>query len=286
MTYRIAHISDPHFFDSSFSVNDLFSKRVLGHLNSKCTRNKFYHERLLESLPTLFFELNVNTVLVTGDLTSTSHEKEFAKAKDWINSLDKNGIKTLILPGNHDAYTKNSYTNQSFYNLFSHQNQSIGSLKEDKLELHHLFDKWWAILLDTAVPTNLLSSSGFFSKAIAEKLSYLLDHFDQSASIIIANHFPMNSFSLRKRLYGSKNLIKILKNNKVKLYLHGHIHKNNLADLREKNLPIAISSGSISNIEKGSWNLLEFKDSKTLLCNPYIWGNEAWRSLPSVEIKW
>jgi predicted phosphodiesterase len=77
--------------------------------------------------------------------------------------------------------------------------------------------------------------------------------------VILANHFPFfEQESIRKALTRSTQLKQQLARfSNVKLYLHGHTHRHCIADLRPNNLPIILDSGSTSNRETGSWNLID-----------------------------
>lgn len=284
-SFRLAHISDLHFFDNAVHWKDMFSKRALGHLNATLFRKNIHSEEPLLQIPELFKALDLDGVVITGDISSTSQIQEFEKAKQWLQQFPE--LKTFIVPGNHDAYTKKSFREKACFQTLSFNEKGIGSLQEDGLELHHIFENWWLILLDTAVPTAFFSSGGLFSKKLEEKLSYLLSHLDQNQSIILASHFPIVNCSWRKKLFRSSKLLEICKKHPhIKLYLHGHLHSSALVDLREENLPICIDSGSLSHKDKGGWNFLEFNTSNAFSYKQYLWQNDSWKINTESSFQW
>lgn len=258
---RIAHLSDLHFSKISFTMGQLFSKRWLGNLNLFVSRKKAFNTERLFPLVERLQQEKVDHLIVTGDLSTTSLEAEFAQALELIKAFQEVGIKTHILPGNHDHYTKKAYKNQLFYRYFPSE------LKEKGVYKTLLSPGWWLVSLDTALATSLFSSRGHFTLALEEALISLLNEIPTKDKIILANHFPLfGNDGPRKALLREKELRKvILKYPQIAFYLHGHTHRHSVADLRVNGLPIILESGSASHIENGSWNLLDISPKETRL---------------------
>lgn len=269
--YKIAHISDLHISRISFKISQIFSKRWLGNFNLLIKRKKFFEEKIFLDLLEILKEEKIDLIIVSGDISSTSYQKEFETAKALFNSLK---IKTLFLPGNHDNYTKKAYKNKLFYRYFENmENNKIFSLKKDKVEGIKLNDKWWYVALDTTCATNLLSSRGHFSKKIDKNLNLLLQKINKDKNIILANHFPFIETSFRKNLKGRDLLQETIKKHKnIKIFLHGHIHKKNI--FMFKNMPITFSIGPACHIKEASCNILELENNK---CNfkRFLW-DQKW----------
>lgn len=134
---RLAHISDLHFSHLSFHPGQFFSKRWIGNLNLLINRKKVFAHNSLYTLIPLFQELNVDGVLLTGDLTTTSHPKEFRQAKHFVDALTEAGLKVYLIPGNHDHYTCAAYKRLDFYQHFDFSGFEDPlhnyKLKEDKV---------------------------------------------------------------------------------------------------------------------------------------------------------
>jgi 3',5'-cyclic AMP phosphodiesterase CpdA len=265
---KIAHISDLHLSKITLSPSQFFSKRWLGNINLIFFRKKTFKTTQLYLLPKIFKKENVDYIMVSGDLSSTSLKEEFESGKEFFESIN---IKTLFVPGNHDHYTKKAHTEKRFYEYFTNKKgkteiEKKFSLKEDGVEAIHLKRNWWYIGLDTALATHLISSKGLFSKKIEKNLKTLLKIIPSNDFIIIVNHFPFSRIEApRRTLKRCTFLEKIIKKHKnIKFFMHGHTHRHSIEDLREKNLPIILDSGSASHNSIGRWNLLEIEKNR---CN-------------------
>lgn len=264
--FRLAHISDLHFSKLTWNPSQFFSKRWLGNLNLLLKRKHTFDPDHLTTLLPFFHERKVDTILITGDLTSTSHEAEFILAKQFIDSLRQENFKVFTLPGNHDHYTHAAYQQKLFYQFFNASysspvdtTSSSLSLKENGLTSVYLGDRWWLIGLDTAIATSLLSSNGYFSEALELKLEKQLAEIPSDHFVILMNHFPLfSNESSRKSLIRKDALKNLLERfPQVKLYLHGHTHRHTIADLRNSHLPIMLDSGSTAQKQGATWNFLE-----------------------------
>lgn len=250
---RIAHISDPHFASITYNPNQFFSKRWLGNCNLILFRHKTYQTNHLSYLPELFTSLNVEVVAITGDLTTTSLDKEYNKAKIFVDSFKERNMTTIVLPGNHDMYTKESEKRKRFYHYFPSR------ASKSKVEIKKLKEGFWWIGLDCAYASNLFLSNGKFTTDIENTLKYSLEQIPSQDCIIMGNHFPLFSTgNMRHDLSGAKRLQSLLKYYpNVKLYLHGHDHIPYLIDKQNEGFPLVFNAGSVSHLPEGSFYLLE-----------------------------
>lgn len=267
---RIAQISDLHFAALSFNPLQFFSKRCLGNINSLFSRKKvFFHERLL-SLASLFKEEQIGHVIVTGDLSTTSHIKEFRQAQQFLKNLESNHLTVHSLPGNHDNYTKRSFKKKIFYRFFN------PLMKDAGFSVAPLSPGFWLITLDTTLATSLISSHGVFSPELEAKLDQTLQEVPPNDRVILANHFPMFEHeSSRKSLRRSEQLRALIqKYPQITFYLHGHTHNHCIADLRSSGLPIILDCGSTPH-QKGTFHLIEI-EKMFYKVKVYRW-NEGWK---------
>lgn len=275
---KIAHISDLHLFAPTFAMADLFSKRLLGQLNYFFKRkNLFEGEQLLE-LKELFLNEGIEYVLVSGDLSSTSLKIEFQMAQKLFLEMQKAGLKTFFIPGNHDHYTKEAQKEKLFYKYFENKTlEKLSSLKENGVEAFLLKEKVWYLGLDTSLCTPLLSSYGVFSHQIEANLKKLFERIPSDNKIILVNHFPfLDITSSRKTLKRKEALQTLLKEHpNVILYLHGHTHEHAIEDLRKEGLPIVLDSGSSALNTVGRLNLLSL-DENSLKIDVFQFKN-AWQ---------
>lgn len=255
---RIAHLSDLHFSKITFSPAQFFSKRWVGNINLLLSRRRAFDTRHLSSLVPLFKQLQVDHIVITGDLTTTSLEGEFEQAAELIASFEKEGITSHILPGNHDHYTQGAHQNHLFYRYFP------SPLKEKRVAKTCLGKGWWLITLDTALATSLISSRGEFAPAIEQELKTVLGSIPPTEKIILANHFPLfNNDGPRKVLSRAGHLRTLISEfPQIVLYLHGHTHRQCIADLRFNHLPILLESGSCTYKKHSSWHLIDIQNKE------------------------
>jgi 3',5'-cyclic AMP phosphodiesterase CpdA len=217
--------------------------------------------------------------VITGDLSVTSHPKEFSEAALFVQNLRSLGLETFVIPGNHDHYTRSAFKSRLFYDFFPND-----WLKDHLVMKQQIAANWWFVGLDTALATSWISSRGEFSEEIEERLISILDEIPDHHFVIMANHFPFfQNESPRKVLSRGNDLKHILsKHPKVKFYLHGHTHRHCIADLRSSNLPIIIDSGSTPKGDTGAWNLISLEPNR---CSVDVFRfNETWKPSQKVEL--
>jgi len=257
MSLRLAHISDLHFSALCLNPLQIFSKRWIGNLNCFLNRKKTFHSEQAYELIPVFQTLNLDAVLITGDLTTTSHPKEFSKAKHFIETLRSAGLQVIVIPGNHDHYTKNAYRRLDFYRFFDNYPLSA-ELKTQKTACIQLGKGWSLLALDCACATPLFASHGVFSETIEENLERLCHALPPGEKVILINHFPFFETQKDKSLHRSEQLCALIRRTpQIKLYLHGHTHRHIIADLRQSALPIIVDSGCSVHKKSATWNCID-----------------------------
>ena len=287
---RLVQISDLHFTCPTWNPLRFFSKRFIGMANWLLFRRSWHSHEPLQFLPALFKHLKVDLILVGGDLTSTSLESEFEAAKQFF---DRFAQPKLFIPGNHDQYTRRSYREKRFFNYFSNQRKTIEhpleffSLAQHGIEVHKLQNSWWCIALDSASPTSIASSNGFFSSTQEKHLEEALRTLPPQDKIILLNHFPLfdNDESLH-RLIGAERLRSLMERYpNVCMYLHGHSHRHTIADLRPNHLPLILDAGCPIQKPQSSWNLIDLtKDGCTV--QAYQWNGQDWQTFKQASFQW
>lgn len=277
---RLAHLSDIHFFQMDKGIAQLFSKNWFGIVNFFLRRKSEFDYSLLEQCLSLLIETKVPLALISGDISCTSSWKEFAKGELFIKKLENLGIESFVLPGNHDTYTKKSLRENRFYRSFP------SSLAHQKVYTKQLSDYWWLIALDTTLPTPPLCCHGSFSKHLEEELEKALLNLPQGVNIILANHFPLSVDGKGKALKGEEALLNLCKRHpNIRLYLHGHTHKQTIYDGRSEGLPILVDAGSVVHKFEGGWHLIDCeKDSCTIV--PFRYSHGQWSPLPKKTFSW
>ncbi len=292
---RIAHISDLHFSKVTLHPRQFFSKRWVGNVNLLLRRrNEFHQDKLLDLIQT-FQKEKVQHVLISGDLTCTTLQEELREARRFIDLLKGAGLSVLTIPGNHDHYTKSDYAKKLFYDFFPSSfgyEASPYNLKEHKIAVKKLGEGWWIILLDTALATSYFSCHGVFSLQIQKNLADALTAIPKADKVLVANHFPLFTYdSHPKHLRGDDALRDMLaKYKQIKMYVHGHMHRHCIADLRNAGLPVIIDSGSAAHTERASCNLYTLQPNGVTI-QPLFWKKEedstfSWQPAPEHSLTW
>jgi hypothetical protein len=71
----------------------------------------------------------------------------------------------------------------------------------------------------------------------------------------------------------------------IKLYLHGHTHRHIIADLRASQLPIVVDSGSTSQKEGATWNLIDITAAGCSI-SAYKKEPEEWKQHSQSHFTW
>ncbi len=283
---KLAHLSDLHFSNWDWNPAQFFSKRWLGNLNFLFGRRRIFSHDRLALLPAFYKKQGISHVIITGDLSTTSAPAEFQKAKEFVRSLEAEGLTVLCIPGNHDQYTREAYKNQLFYDYFptTWDSKSSYNLKEHGMSALKISDSWWLVGLDTALATSWFFSSGYFSENTEKNLIDFLSKLPKGEQVILFSHFPFFQHETpRKRLQRGDALRQILERfPQVKIYCHGHTHRQCLADLRASQLPIIFDSGSTVHRDRGTWHQLTLTSEK-IITDVFAWKDDEWQPVQQVS---
>ncbi|MFT7518634.1 MAG: 3',5'-cyclic AMP phosphodiesterase CpdA [Kiritimatiellia bacterium] len=229
---RIAHATDIHWFLRP-SLSRLLGKRLLGTANLYLRgRRHHFTRQVQDALVAHIVELNPDLVIVTGDLTAQALPEEFSLAKEQLNPVLKR-FPTVLMPGNHDAYTGGSIRDKRMLHYFKRwmylQDGPVGRLDEG------------AVTVLTLDPTRAhFSASGLIPLDQLNALRTLLSSDELTTqTVILALHYPLLSRSGQvydgadHGLRNASDLIALLDSCPVKpaAILHGHRHHGYRVDL-------------------------------------------------------
>ena len=267
---KILHFSDIHFAAPTLNPLQIFSKRLIGNLNYFFNRRKAQSHKMLDELVDTIDSYHPDLILISGDFTTTGHRNEYKRAQHLLEKLSHYPV--YAIPGNHDAYTKSSQKRNPFYHYLERYLPIEGefgySLKEDRVAPFIIEEGTWLILLDCSMYSSLIHSNGHFTPQIESNLSSLLEKIPASDTIFLACHYPFFGHEAphRRMINHEKLYALIAKHPNIQLYLHGHTHRHAAADLRPNQLPMVLDAGSISEIKRSTFNLI---DTKTDEVNVY-----------------
>lgn len=224
---KIIHFSDPHSCAPPESFSAFFDKRIVGFFNYTF-RRRFQHDlNLLDQAVQMILEEKPDVVVCTGDLTSTGQPAEFAIIlKKLAPLLENQHIRLLYVPGNHDAYVKNSVCKTALDEAFSKINNNRWTLAD--LPIRETIQDCDFILLNECVPTNIFLSCGYITGQNTLKIKEWCEE-EKTKPRILVGHFPvMRDYSFleaRRGLKQHEEVRDLLETKRIDLSLCGHVHK-------------------------------------------------------------
>ncbi len=226
MRQTIIHISDLHFHTYPQNFQDCGSKRILGMANLLFRRARQYPLQRAKMLVSQIQNMKWDHLVISGDLTQLSLEAEFALARETLGPLLKDRKRVTIIPGNHDRYVRQNkakdYYKQHFGEFFGDEEIHVKKLNSD----------WVIVGWDSAHPNDLFTASGTVRRSTIQATENLLGNLPEKTRFIIVNHYPLTfpegwEVDHSHELY---NLVPVrewmMRYPNIRLYLHGHIHRN------------------------------------------------------------
>jgi 3',5'-cyclic AMP phosphodiesterase CpdA len=240
---KIAHLSDIHFFSGKTTLSHLWGRAMIGYLNAHLRRKRIFITDYLDLCLSSLIKDEIESVIISGDFTTTADPKEFALAKEFIQKLLDAEIQVYTLPGNHDTYTKKSFYEKTFYSELS-----LGRTFSKEGFFHKkITPEWDLILLDNTFLNTPLNANGLFPPSQKIALESLLQGLK---NVIVANHFSLTDNGASHKLIHGQECRGILEKHPHNvLYLHGHTHK--------------------TEVVKMGGNLYAINSSQTTICYTY-----------------
>jgi 3',5'-cyclic AMP phosphodiesterase CpdA len=283
---RLAQLSDFHFTQLTWNPFRLFPKRWLGQANWLLHRRSLSSPTPLRALPRYLRDLGVDWIVLGGDFTSTALPREFDQVRSFLAALP---APYLAVPGNHDYYTVRSFRTLRYFRAVPSQRDPASEttcplqLAQDGVEAKKIAPQWWMVSIDTSRPTRLFSAQGLFSKKLEERLLEALRLIPATDSIAMLSHYPfLNNGSPKHGLRHAARLEEIVRaDRRIRLYLHGHTHRQTVANLQPSGLPVVCDGGFCG---AGAWNLLSL-DAEGVEVQSYRW-QEGWQIARTQRIAW
>ena len=255
----------------------LYSKNLIGDNNTNYIKENFtsdgrVQEYDYELVNSLVNEVNKNKpeyLVISGDL-SFNGEKD--SHLELVKLLDKiEDTKVLVIPGNHDTYSLNSFsclddkvttidsiTSDEFKSIYKDYGYSDAySYDKDSLSyIYEISEDKWLLMLDTnqskyneEFGMNIVGGSIYENtyKWMEENLRYAKENGIEVISVSHHNLLVHNKlFKLSYTLFNNEEIIDLLTKYDVKLNMAGHLHiqsiKNTVKNEKEF---YDISSGSL-----------------------------------------
>lgn len=221
---RLAVLGDIHHYRLIVPPWKLLGKRLLGQTNLWFNRRRCFNRTLLVAALKRILQIKPDLLLLSGDLTTTSLEAEFADVAALLEPVAAR-IPTLAVPGNHDRYTLTS----ALVHRMEHLLPSI--VPQRFPHFQSLTDRWRLVALDGARP-RLLSSRGELGSHQLRLIKDYLRNLTPQEGLVVLCHYPLKApprslpITWDHKLADSHRLRRMLIRCPARLlYIHGHIHK-------------------------------------------------------------
>ena len=223
---RIVHFSDPHAGGGAEDWMAYFDKRWVGVFNYRF-RRRFRHDLgKLERAVEYILDTRPDVAVCTGDLTSAGQPGEFEKVRCVLEKLRNSDIPLIYMPGNHDCYVPRPKCVQAMKDIVAYL--SCGRYTFEDFPCKIRLGGAEFLLLNTSRPSNLLCSWGFLYKEDSKKISAWCQE-EKTLPRILVSHYPMTEdhpiLRMRHRLFGQKDVLELLHDNRIDLALCGHVHR-------------------------------------------------------------
>ncbi len=247
--FRFAHLSDWHATSLAGGGLDRFrGKRLSGWASWALNRRRYHDPAILDAAIRDVHAQAVDRVLVTGDLTHVSLEREFEVAAGQLAKLGSPD-EVFLIPGNHDCYVRTdparSWDHWAPYLRGAEPDDlppSLAALASPSppkgaapafgdyptLRLH---DRLAVIGLCSSIPTPIFVAGGELGEVQRDRLERLLQELgDQGRFRVVLIHHPIakGSEPARRALWDGEELCGILERVGAELVLHGHKHRRRL----------------------------------------------------------
>ncbi len=230
---RIGHISDLHILDlDKPRPLQFLNKRLVGGLNLLLNRSSAHSAAVVKRAVTRLDALDVDHIVISGDLTNLALDSEFTAARHIVDSIPNAKQRVSIVPGNHDYYTPGSVRNRRFEGHF--QPFLSSDLPQYQLDTKypycHLRGDVAIIGLNSGIASPWLFATGRVGDDELEATAQLLEapEVQQRFKLVVIHH-PLlpdkhHAIQFNRRLLNSDAVLDVVRRGDVDLVLHGHNH--------------------------------------------------------------
>ena len=235
---RIAHLSDPHVYRLFAWPWQFAGKRLFGWLNLVRKRRHVFRAQAFASALARAYELEVDWIVVTGDLTQTALGTEFRAAarilaaagtgsSDPDAAVDQRtggSIPTVVIPGNHDRYTQGAVWTRRFERYL----REVGGVQSFPSRID-LSPTARLFALDPNRPS-IVANGTLPARQLSWLRAELADAWADGVLPVVASHYPVAippgvGDSKSHRLTNRDEMRAAMGAGGPALLLHGHVHR-------------------------------------------------------------
>ena len=264
MTFRLAHLSDPHIGPlPKPHWRELMGKRLTGYLNWQ-RRSSIHNMDVLSAIVTDIRAQAPDHVAMTGDILNIGLPAEFPVAGDWLATLG-NGQQVSFVPGNHDAYVRSALPHIG--KTFS---PWMAGDATDRPAFPYLRQRGdLAIIgLTSGVPTAPFLANGRLGADQRARFAQILSDTHGMMRVVMIHHPPHTSGATPGRgLTDSRRFERIIREQGAELIIHGHNHRHSVVylDGPDGRVPVVgVASASAvpgTDRHRAAWHLYEITRS-------------------------
>jgi len=235
---KVAHFSDLHLLSlEGVRPHRFLNKRLTGWINIRLKRGSIHRSTYVRAIAREIARLEVEHVVVTGDLTNLALESEYDLVRDLLErDLRLDPSRVTIVPGNHDLYTRGALRSRRFERyLGPYLVSDLPELAVDaggaRFPLVKLRGNVAFVALSSAVPRPPFVAAGQLGSEQLAALARVLAHPEVARrTIVVALHHPAVTEGSRLKTYveglrDAPALLAQLRPLGGVLLLHGHLHR-------------------------------------------------------------
>lgn len=269
--FRLAHLSDPHVGPlPAPRLRDLAGKRMTGYWNWRSGRRLIHDMEMLSRILADIEAARPDHIALTGDLVNIGLPAEFPLALKTVSRLG-DAEKVSIIPGNHDAYVRNSMP--AMVSHFAPYMRG-DDLSEVTFPYMRIRGRVALIGVSSAIPTGFFLASGAVGPSQTTRLRGMLEAAGQAGfvRVVMIHHPPLKAEHFGRGLRDHASFERALREAGAELVIHGHNHKQSVTMLERRNGPptpiVGVASASAvpgTQGHRAAWHLFDIAiDENTL----------------------
>jgi 3',5'-cyclic AMP phosphodiesterase CpdA len=237
----LAHLSDVHSTRARVErPKHFFGNRGVQWVswNLRRRRHRSQRNEILVALAKDLWAQGPGQVVVTGDVTNGSSDREYSAVAAWLQIYGDPGWLTAV-PGNHDAFLRNSVGRiwqhwASYVSSDEAAQRAHPAVPDQGFPTLRIRDGLALVGVCSARPSPIGLARGKIGAEQMLRLEWLLETLrERELCRVVLTHYPPfdDGIPWRRRLRNSAQLRKVLERSGAELVLHGHLHRTSFASV-------------------------------------------------------
>jgi 3',5'-cyclic AMP phosphodiesterase CpdA len=261
--------TDLHYLADSLTDKGEAFKRYISSGDGKQLE---YIDEILKAFTANIQSTKPDILILSGDLTNNGEKESHLELSKKLNTIEESGTSVYVIPGNHDIlnpwarrfkgdkqYLAEGIDDRDFSKIYGDfgYNEAILRDKETLSYLTAPSEELWLLMLDTNKYKNNVKrgspqGDGEISENTLDWIKKCIALAEEKGASIttVMHHSILNHSEVIQNGYtldNNEEVIKVLKDNKLKLVLSGHIHVQDISsDNRNGEQLYDIATGSLA----------------------------------------